>query len=138
VTYLTTALAADELLVDVRFPSAPAGSGWGFEEFSRRSGDFALAAAAAVVTVVDGRIGRCAIAIAGGGPTPVRASGAEGLLVGGDGGVAALDAAAAAAADACEVDSDIHASADYRRSLIATLTRRALDSATQMARDRHQ
>lgn len=133
VTYLTTALEPDELLVDARFPTVPAAAGWGFEEFSRRNGDFALAAACAVVTVADGRVERAAVAIAGGGATPVRARAAEQLLAGAAANTATFVAAAAAAADACEVDGDIHASADYRRVLIRTMVQRALDAAVNSA-----
>jgi carbon-monoxide dehydrogenase medium subunit len=133
VSYLTTDLAPDELLLDVRFPALPPAAGWAFEEFSRRSGDFAIAAACAVVTVADGRVSRAALAIAGGGPTPVRAADAERTLAGGTGDDAAIERAASAAADACEVDGDIHASAEYRRGLIKVLAARALRGAMARA-----
>lgn len=134
VTYLTTSIAPDELLVEARFPFMASGAGWGFEEFSRRSGDFALAAACAVVTLSHGRVERCALAIAGGGPTPVRAEAAELLLQSTTPDPVTIAAAATAAADACEVDADIHASADYRRALIQTVAGRALASAIARAR----
>jgi CO/xanthine dehydrogenase FAD-binding subunit len=134
VTYLTTSIAPDELLVEARFPFMPPGTGWGFEEFSRRSGDFALAAACAVVTLSRGLVDRCALAIAGGGPTPVRAEAAERLLQSTTPNPITIAAAATAAADACDVDADVHASADYRRALIHTLAGRALASAIARAR----
>jgi len=129
VSYLTTALEPDELLVEARFPALGRGTRWAFEEFSRRSGDFALAAVCVTLDVERGTIARCAIGVAGGGPTPVRAADAERSLAGRDlAGETFRDAAALAAA-AGVIDGDIHGSADYRRGLIETLVRRALRAA---------
>jgi CO/xanthine dehydrogenase FAD-binding subunit len=133
-TYLTTRLAPDELLVEVRLPASPVGAGHAFEEFARRHGDFAIVGIAALV-VRDGA--RCAIArlaCAGAGPVPVRLRAAEEILERGGLGEAAIDAAAARAAELVEPDSDIHASADYRRHLTRVLTARALRRAVERAR----
>lgn len=124
VGYLQTALAPDEILVEARFPWTGPGARWSFVEFSRRSGDFALAAACVVLSLGPAGVVAARIAVAGGGPVPIRASEAEAVLVRG-GEHAARDAAERAAA-ACEVEGDIHASAEYRRELIATLVRRAI------------
>ncbi len=132
VSYLTTDLRSDEILVEARFPVAT-GPGWAFEEVSRRAGDFALAAACVTLTLVDGAVSECAIGVAGGGPVPIRATTAEAGLVGQRAGETAFAAAAAQAADACEVEADIHASAEYRRGLIVTLVARALAAATARA-----
>ncbi len=133
VSYLTTALAPDEILVEARFPTLGAGIGWGFVEFSRRSGDFALAAACVTLGLVAGAVTSPRLAIAGGGPVPIRASAAENALAGGPANEEAFAKAAALAAAACEIDSDIHASADYRRELVATMARRALSTAAAVA-----
>ena len=133
VSYLTTSLAPDELLLEARFPFIAEGTGWGFQEFSRRSGDFAIAAACATVAVSGGSVARVAIAVAGGGPTPVRAEEAERLLVGPMPDAARITRVAQAAAGACEVEADMHASAEGRRELIVTLTQRVLGSALGMA-----
>ena len=133
-TYLTTRLAPDELLVEVRLPASPVGAGHAFEEFARRHGDFAIVGIAALV-VRDGA--RCAIArlaCAGAGPVPVRLRAAEEILERDGLGEAAVDAAAARAAELVEPDSDIHASADYRRHLTRVLTVRALRRAAERAR----
>jgi aerobic carbon-monoxide dehydrogenase medium subunit len=133
-TYLTTRLAPDELLVEVRLPATPVGAGHAFEEFARRHGDFAIVGIAALV-VRDGA--RCAIArlaCAGAGPVPVRLRAAEEILERDGLGEAAVDAAAARAAELVEPDSDIHASADYRRHLTRVLTVRALRRAAERAR----
>jgi CO/xanthine dehydrogenase FAD-binding subunit len=126
-TYLTTSHAADEILVEVRLPAMPAGAGFAFEEFSRRHGDFALVGIAAMI-VPDGR-GGCStvrLATAGAGPVPVRLRAAEAILTAEGVGERAIEAASRRAAELVEPDSDIHASADYRRNLTRVLTARAL------------
>src|SRR5215210_134330 len=79
---LSVALEADELMTEVVFPKLPPNTGWGFEEVSRRHGDFALAAVAATLTLADGKIAQARIAIAGADERAVRASEAEALLPG--------------------------------------------------------
>lgn len=126
-TYLTTTLAADEMLVEVRLPMMPDGAGFAFEEFSRRHGDFAIVGIAAMVVGQAG--GRCAAArlvAAGAGPVPVRLRAAEEILERDGLSVTAVEAAARRAAELVDPPSDIHASADYRRNLTRVLTGRAL------------
>src|SRR5512140_914705 len=83
VTYLTTALEPTEVLTEVRFPALPPRSGWSFVELARRHGDFALTGVVSRLTADGG--GRCTsaqVVLFGVGTTPVRARGAEQLLVG--------------------------------------------------------
>lgn len=123
---LTTSLAADEIITEVRFPVMPPGATHAIEEFARRKGDFAIAAIA-VVLVRDG--GRCAaarLATAGIGPVPVRLRDAEAILEQRGLGDDAIAAAAQKAAELVEPMSDQNGSADYRRHLTAVLTRRAV------------
>src|SRR6201994_1431279 len=80
--YLTTSRRPDELLVEVRFPAAEPGSGVSFQEVARRHGDFAIAGLAASVTLSEGAISDARLAFAGMSDVPVRAVGAEDLLVG--------------------------------------------------------
>ncbi len=125
-SYLTTSLGPDEVLVEVRLPAMAAGAGFAFEEFSRRHGDFAIVGIAAML-VGDGE--RCAaarLATAGAGPVPVRLRTAEEILERDGLSEGALEAAARRAAELVEPDSDIHASAAYRRNLTRVLTGRAL------------
>jgi len=133
VSYLTTALEADEILVETRFSTLRgAHTAWGFEEFSRRAGDFALAASGVLVHRDDaGTIVGAAIAVAGGGPTPVRARDAERALVGHRPSDRLLEDAAHLAISACDVDGDMHASAEYRRALIGVVVERALRQASE-------
>ncbi|GAA1288232.1 xanthine dehydrogenase family protein subunit M [Saccharothrix xinjiangensis] len=124
-----TALAPGELLVEVRLPRPPPRSRHAVVKLSRRHNDLALVAVVACVTVRDGVVTRARIAVAGAGPTPVRAGAAEALLVGRAPGHHAVAEAADAAADATDPPDDRHAPAAYRREMAAVLTRRALRGA---------
>src|SRR5207244_9244654 len=81
--YLTTTLGPDELLTEIRVPGVPSGTGSAFLEISRRSGDFAICGAAAVVTLnASGRCDRVRVALCGVGHGPVRARRVEEALIG--------------------------------------------------------
>jgi carbon-monoxide dehydrogenase medium subunit len=133
-TYLTTSLAPDELLVEVRLPASPAGAGYAFEEFARRHGDFAIIGIAALVVREGDRCAAARLASAGAGPVPIRLRAAEQILEREGLGEAAIAAAAARAAELVDPDSDVHASAAYRRHLTRVLTGRALKRARERAR----
>jgi carbon-monoxide dehydrogenase medium subunit len=132
--YLTTRLAADELLVEVRLPAMPAGAGWAFEEFARRHGDFAIVGVAAMVARDGERCRLARLATAGTGPVPVRLRAAEEILEREGLGPAAIRATAARASELVEPDSDVHASAAYRRHLTGVLVGRALQRALERTR----
>ncbi len=133
-TYLTTSLEPEEILVEVRLPAMPAGAGYALEEFSRRHGDFAIIGIAAMVAKDGARCTLARLATAGAGPVPVRLRAAEEILERDGLGDAAVDAAARRASELVSPDSDIHASADYRRHLTGVLTKRALKRALGVAR----
>jgi carbon-monoxide dehydrogenase medium subunit len=131
--FMATVVEPDEIVTAVKLPLWPAGHAHGFQEFSRRRGDFALGGAVALLDVGPGAmVRRAAVALFGIAVTPVRLSDGEALLVG-----TRLDAqvirAAAETTQAVEALSDIHAGADYRRHLGAVMTRRALTDAAQRA-----
>jgi CO/xanthine dehydrogenase FAD-binding subunit len=126
---LTTDLRDGELLTEIEIPKLVPQSGWGFEEVSRRGGDFALAAAAAILTLRAGTIAEARIAVMGVGKTPLRMSEAEAMLAGQTVSPDLLDKAAEAVRAAVEPETDLHASADYRRHLIGVLTQRTLADA---------
>jgi CO/xanthine dehydrogenase FAD-binding subunit len=130
-TYLTTTLEPDEILTEVRLPVMPAGAGHAFEEFARRHGDFAIVGIAAVVVREGERCALARLATAGAGPVPLRLRAAEEILERDGLGEAAIEAAAARAGELVEPDSDIHASADYRRHLTRVLTARAVRRAAE-------
>ena len=131
---LTTALDDAEMLTRVELPFLPSGTGWGFEEVARRAGDFALAAAAATLTLAGGKVAGARLAVMGAHDTPLRIPAAEALLAGEPPGGKAVRAAARAARDAVEPYDDLHASADFRRHLVEVLARRALEAAGRRAR----
>jgi CO/xanthine dehydrogenase FAD-binding subunit len=137
-SYLTTALAPDEVVVEVRFPLPSPTSGWAFEEFAQRHGDFALAGVAVVLDANGDQGQSVRLAAAGVGPVPVRLRDVEYMLE--QSGLAEhnIEAAAAQAAELVEPTSDLHASADYRCHLLRILTRRALRRAVTRSRERHQ
>jgi aerobic carbon-monoxide dehydrogenase medium subunit len=115
--FLETALAPDELLVEVRVPKVP-GAGWSYQKFNRRAIDWAIVGVAAV------RNGSPAVALVNMGPTPLRATEVERALLD---GASAAEAAEQAAAGT-EPPHDLNADADYRRHLARVLVRRALDA----------
>jgi carbon-monoxide dehydrogenase medium subunit len=128
--FLTTALEPDELVTGVRFPAWAAGTGWSFQEFSRRSGDFAIAGVAATLRLDrNGMIADARIALSGRGTTPVRASKAEAALVGQEPSDDVFEAASADAVAGLDPPSDVHGTTAYRRHLAARLARRALREA---------
>ena len=129
VDHMTTALAADEIVSSVRFPEIDPDSGWGFREFARKVGDFAIVMVAAVVGTTNDSVVSAQIGIGGVEATPRRVAEAEEALVGSSGREVPIKAAAEAAAEAVSPLSDIHGSAKFRRQLVRTLTRRALEDA---------
>lgn len=132
---MTVALDGAEILTEIVLPKLPLQTGWGFEEVARRHGDFALAAVAVILTLSGGKIAQARIALTGVGPTALRATEVEQILIGQslDGDVTAR--AIAAVRDAIEPETDLHASSDYRRHLAGVLTSRALGAAWRRARE---
>lgn len=130
---LTSALDDDEIVVRIDLPGLPPGMGWGFDEFARRAGDFALAAAGVLLSVVDGRIGEARLAMMGVGETPLRLRAAEALLVGQALDEHLLQQAVHAACDGLQPNQDLHASPEYRRHLAGVLCERVLRAAWRRA-----
>ncbi|HEY0753171.1 MAG TPA: xanthine dehydrogenase family protein subunit M [Ktedonobacteraceae bacterium] len=129
--YLETALEADEMVVEARFPWLDSHAGWAFDEFARRSGDFALVGAAVVLTPAeDGTCQAARIAYSGVAGAPVRARAVEDILEGQPLNEQTLSLAADAAREVVSADMhDLHATVEYRRVLTAELTRRILPAA---------
>jgi aerobic carbon-monoxide dehydrogenase medium subunit len=129
VTFMTTALEPNELLTSVSFPTWPPGHGYGFVEFARRHGDFAIASAAALLEKDEnGRIKRASLTLGGVSVLPMRMRGVEKALVG-------QTASEELFREFCEecrkVDAieDVHAPASYRQHLATVMSRRALVAA---------
>jgi len=133
--FMTPNLQPDELLVAITMPPWPPGHGYAFLEMARRHGDFALAGAAALVTLADnGAIARAAIALTGVDMGPVRLDAAEAMLTGQTPSPDLL-AAAAQCADQVAGIEDVHATRDYRRQIAVVYARRALELACRRARE---
>ena len=123
---LSTALAPDELVTSIDVP-VTGGMGWAVEEFSRRPGDFAMAAVATLVKVdARGRVDDVRLAVGGVGPRPARVAVAEDVLRGQEPSSERIAAAADRLRGAINPASDAFASDAYRRLLAGVLTRRAL------------
>jgi aerobic carbon-monoxide dehydrogenase medium subunit len=128
---MTTALAEDELLAQVRIPLLAPDTRFGFREFSRRAGDYAIAMALVTFRLVDGTIVEPRIGIGGAEANPRRIPQAEAALAGKPAELAMFRAAAEIAADVVEPMEDVQADATYRRDLVRAMTRRALEQAAQ-------
>jgi aerobic carbon-monoxide dehydrogenase medium subunit len=129
---LMTVLAPDEIIVEIRLPFWPAQRRWGFQEFARRRGDFAMAAAAVWYDLDgSGKARNAHVGVIGVGDRPHRLPAVEAALNGQVIDEAAIAQAEAATCAAVEPQSDIHASADYRRALAGTMVERALRRASK-------
>ncbi len=129
---LITALEPNEVIVSLHFPPWPKARSFGFQEFSRRRGDFAMAGAIVFFdqdkdqSICSPHIGAFGIA-----DTPLRLDEAEKFLLGNRAGSRIFEEAAAHGVRNVDVRADIHADSDYRRALLATLVNRALMEAAQ-------
>jgi carbon-monoxide dehydrogenase medium subunit len=126
---MTTALEPDEMLARVRLPALPDDTRFGFEEFSRRAGDFAIAMVLATFRLADGVMVEPRIGVGGAEEMPRRLADAEAALAGRAPEAAAFAEAAEAAASAVDPMTDINTSAEDRRHLVRALTIRALERA---------
>jgi carbon-monoxide dehydrogenase medium subunit len=131
--FMTTAVQPDEILTAVELGPWPAGHGFGFREFARRRGDFAVVGAAALLELGgDKRIKRASVTLCGVATSPLRMTAAETALTGRALDRDAIQAAAATARTLAPI-TDIHAGADYRRHLAEVLIRRAVVDAGKRA-----
>ena len=120
-----TAVAPDEILVEVRVPKLSPSTGWSYTKMARRAQDWATVAVAAIAERSNGSIGKASIGLTNMGATPLRATAAEAAIAGGE----SIEDASAFASDDTEPSSDHMASADFRRHLARVLARRALEEA---------
>lgn len=132
---MTSALAPNEILIEMRIPKAGPGTGSAYDKLGRRGGhsDYAVAGSAVSVTRSNGSISAARVAVTGVGSRPVLASGAAEALVGTDGSDAAVEAAAARAADGVEVLEDLYGSVEYKTHLAKVFTARAVKAALAAA-----
>jgi carbon-monoxide dehydrogenase medium subunit len=126
---LMTVLEADEIITEIRLPLWPAKRRFGFQEFSRRRGDFAMAAAAVFYDEDNGKARNAHVGAIGVADYPLRLPSVEAIINGqkvDDAVIAKAEAAASAAVDPAD---DIHASGAYRKALVGVMVERALKAA---------
>jgi len=130
---LTSALAPNEILVEVRIPKG--GGGSAYDKLGRRGGhsDYAVAGAAAWVRRDNGTIGDARIGLTGVGTAPSLAAGSTEAIIGTDGSPEAIAAAAARAVEGVTVLEDLYGSEDYKRHLATVYVARALEQALARA-----
>ncbi len=124
---MSTALADDELLAEVRLPLLTPDAKFGFYEFNRRAGDFAMAASLVTYSLVNGKMAQARVGVGGAEPSPRRIEEAEAALNGQSPDDDAFRAAAQAASDAVDPLEDHQTNAEYRRDLVRVVVRRALE-----------
>jgi len=133
-TLFTTALQEAEILIEIRIPIPPAHSGGAYFKLERKVGDFATAAVAAQVTVdPSGVVQKAGIGLTNVGPIPIKAKAAEDFLEGKRLDATSIAQAAQFAADASQPSSDLRGPAEYKKSLVRELTKRALSRAAERA-----
>ena len=136
---LVNALDLDEMVTGITIGTSAPDAGWGFQEFSRRHGDFALAAVAVTLrTGPDGAIHDARVGVTGVAETALRLHALEALLDGRQPDAALFDEVTALLNDTLTPNTDIHASADYRRNLAGVLAGRAIRAAHARAGRRPQ
>jgi aerobic carbon-monoxide dehydrogenase medium subunit len=132
-TYLT-ALAEDEILIDIRLPVFAPKTGYAYHKLKRKTGDWATAAAAVVLRLDGERVGHVRIALTNLAPMAIRAGAAEAALLGQVPNAAAVAAAANAAMAACDPAADLRGSVEYKRAMAGQMVQRALRAALARAR----
>jgi len=124
---LVTALRPDEMVTSVDLPFPSSSTGWGFEEFARRHGDYALAAVAVTLSRRRNQARHVRIAVMGVGETPLRMTAAEEVMDRNN--LDALPDVVEAIRRTVKPATDLHASAEYRRHLVGVLAGRAIAAA---------
>lgn len=130
---METALRPDEVLTDIRVPQPLPHTGSAYVKLERKVGDYAIAAVGVMVTLNGDVCSRAGIGLTNVGPTAIRAKQAESYLIGKQLDEATVREAARLAAEASEPATDLHGPAEYKRSVLRTLTARALRLAAQRA-----
>lgn len=129
-----SALAADEILTEIRVPVPGRGAGGAYVKLERKVGDYAISAAAVQLTVEGDRISAARVALTNVNPVPMRSTGAEAALAGNVPSAEVLEAAGRAAAEECDPSPDLRGTVEYKRDLTRVLTKRAISKAVARAR----
>ncbi len=130
----TTGIEPNELLTEVRVPVPPPGTGHSYQKLKRKVGDFATAAAAALITLEGETCSRAAITLTNLGATPIRVGDAESLLTGKAIDDALIDQAGGLATAASDPAADLRGSVDYKKHMAGEMTKRAIRQALARAK----
>lgn len=130
-----TAIKPTELVVEVRIPRGPSGAGAAYRQLTQPASGYSMVGVAAVIARSGGVITHARVALTGVGEIAYRAKAVEQALLGSDGSAAAIAAAAEHATDGQQVNSDIHADAQYRGAMAIVFSRRAIEAAFARAAD---
>lgn len=132
---MSTAVREDEILVEVRVPVWPAGSGAAYMKFPHPASRFAVVGVAAAVTLgAGGACARAGVGVTGAGTKAVRGKGVEAGLAGKTLEPATIEAAAQKAAEGVDVQADLQGSVEYKSHLCRVFARRAIEAAVRRAR----
>jgi carbon-monoxide dehydrogenase medium subunit len=126
---LTTALADDEILTEIRVPAAAANVKSAYVKFPHPASRFAVVGVAAVLTMDGGKISKASIGITGAGSKAVRAKGVEAAITGKAADAASIQAAAEKGADGVDVQPDLQGSEEYKKHLLKVFSKRAIEAA---------
>ncbi len=129
-----TAMAADEMLTEIRVPVPPSGTGHSYQKLKRKVGDYATAAAAVLITLDGESCSHAAVALTNLGPTPIKVAAAENLLTGKVIDDAAIEEAGQLAASASDPSADLHGPVEYKKRMAGEMTKRAIREALGRAR----
>jgi carbon-monoxide dehydrogenase medium subunit len=131
---LTTALAPDEILTEVRVPVSGPKVGGAYAKFPHPASRFAVVGVAAVLTVDGGKVAKASVGITGAGTKAVRAKGVEAAIQGKAADAASIQAAAEKAPDGVDVQADLQGSEDYKKHLLKVFAKRAMEAAVASAK----
>jgi carbon-monoxide dehydrogenase medium subunit len=132
---MATALHEDELLVEIRIPALPAGTGAAYLKFPHPASRFAVVGVAAAITLdKEGKCTKAGVGVTGAGTRAVRAKGVEAGLVGKKLDAATIEAAAQKAAEGVDVQADLQGSVEYKSHLCRVFAKRAITEAVKRAR----
>ena len=126
---LTTALADDEILTEIRVPSGGANVKSAYAKFPHPASRFAVVGVAAVLTMDGGKIAKASIGITGAGTKATRAKGVEAAIAGKAADAASIQAAAEKGADGVDVQADLQGSEEYKKHLLKVFSKRAIEAA---------
>jgi aerobic carbon-monoxide dehydrogenase medium subunit len=132
---MATAVGEDEILVQIRVPFWPSGSGAAYMKFPHPASRFAVVGVAAAVTLdAKGACSRVGVGVTGAGTHAVRAKGVEAGLTGKTLDAATIEAGAQKAAEGVDVQADLQGSVEYKSHLCRVFARRALEAAVKRAK----